>query len=105
MEFLLIAYDGNDEEALNRRLAVREQHINFFDEYRRQGIFKYGCAILDENQKMIGSMIVCEFQSMKELEETWLSREPYVLGNVWKALTSNPFVPELHLAYTKTKHR
>ena len=90
MEFLLIAYDGDDEEALNRRLAVREQHLNFFDEYRRQGIFKYGCAILDENQKMIGSMIVCEFQCLKELEETWLSREPYVLGNVWKRIDIKP---------------
>jgi uncharacterized protein YciI len=90
MEFLLIAYDGVDEEALDRRLAVREQHLNVFDENRRRGIFKYGCAILDENQKMIGSMIVCEFPSMKELEETWLSREPYVLGDVWKSIDIKP---------------
>lgn len=84
MEFMLIAFDGTDENALARRLAVREQHLAFFDEYRRRGTFKYGCAILDENQKMIGSMIVCDFPSKKDLEETWLSREPYVLGEVWK---------------------
>jgi len=90
MEFLLIAYDGVDEQALNRRLAVREQHLNLFDEYSRQGIFKYGCALLDENQKMIGSMIVCEFLSVKELEEIWLSREPYVLGDVWKSIEIKP---------------
>ena len=27
MQFLLIAHDGDDDEALNRRLQAREQHI------------------------------------------------------------------------------
>jgi hypothetical protein len=86
MEFLLIAYDGTDGEAPERRLAVRERHLALFDELSRQGHFKYGCAILDDNQKMVGSMIVCEFASRAELEALWLSQEPYVLGDVWKRM-------------------
>ena len=90
MEFILIAHDGNDEEALNRRLAVREKHLALFDHFIRLGIFKYGCAILNENGKMIGSVVVSEFSSREELKDTWLSKEPYVLGGVWKTIEIMP---------------
>ncbi len=90
MEFLLIAHDGKDEEALNRRLAVREKHLALFDHFSELGIFKYGCAILDENQKMIGSVIACEFPSREELETSWLAQEPYMLGNVWQQIEIIP---------------
>jgi hypothetical protein len=39
MEFILIAHDGNDDEALNRRLAVREMHLALFDLFTQLGIF------------------------------------------------------------------
>ncbi len=86
MEFLLIGRDGTDEGAPGRRLAVRERHLALFDELSRQGRFKYGCVILDDRQNMAGSVIVSEFASRKELEDVWLSREPYVLGDVWKTI-------------------
>lgn len=85
MEFLLIAHDGTDEGALNRRLAVRERHLALFDDFSRRGHFKYGCAILDDNQNMVGSVVVCDFSSRRDLEELWLSREPYV-GDVWRKI-------------------
>lgn len=84
MEFLLIGRDGTDEGALARRLAVRERHLALFDEFSRRGYFKYGCALLDDSGTMIGSLIVCSFGSRQELEDLWLSQEPYVLGDVWK---------------------
>lgn len=86
MEFLLIGRDGTDEGAMARRLAVRERHLALFDEFSRRGYFKYGCAILDDNQKMVGSVIVCEFDSRQALEDVWLSQEPYVLGDVWRTV-------------------
>jgi uncharacterized protein YciI len=85
VEFMLIGRDGTDEGAMGRRLAVRERHLAVFDELSRRGHFKYGCAILDDDQKMVGSVIVCEFSSRKELEERWLSREPYA-ADVWKTV-------------------
>jgi len=85
MEFLLLGHDGSDEGAMGRRLAVRERHLALFDEFSRRGHFKYGCALLDDNEKMVGSLIVCEFTSRQELQDLWLSQEPYVLGGVWKA--------------------
>jgi hypothetical protein len=89
MEFMLIGRDGTDEGALDRRLAVRQRHLALFDEFSRRGYFKYGCAMLDDDQRMVGSMIVCEFSSRKELEELWLSREPYA-ADVWKTVEIVP---------------
>ena len=84
MEFMIIGRDGTDAGAFGRRLAVREQHLDCFDTFRKLGFFKYGCAILDDNQQMVGSVIVCEFESRDELEKLWLSNEPYVVGDVWR---------------------
>jgi uncharacterized protein YciI len=82
MQFLVIGRDGTDEKALERRLAVREAHIALGDKMRDVGKMLYGAAILDEQNKMIGSVLICEFDSRAELDR-WLEQEPYVTGNVW----------------------
>lgn len=84
MQFVLIGHDGKDDVALNRRMAVREQHLALFDTLSRQGNFLHGAAILDGDGKMIGSLILCEFASREAMEAQWLTQEPYVLGGVWK---------------------
>ncbi len=86
MQFLVLGYDGTDEGALARRLAVREPHLKGFKEKVEQGIFIYGSAILDDEGKMIGSMIICDFPSREAMHEQWLINEPYVLGEVWKRM-------------------
>ncbi len=85
MQFLVIGYDGADEEALARRLAVREAHIALGDKMRDAGNMLYGAAILDDHGKMIGSVLICEFDSQTGLEH-WLKDEPYVTGNVWQKI-------------------
>lgn len=85
MQFLLIGKDGKDEKAMERRLAVREAHIKLGDEMEASGERWYGCAILDDNEKMIGSMAVLDFPSEKELQE-YLKKEPYVVGKVWETV-------------------
>lgn len=86
MQFLVIAYDGTDEGAMERRLAAREAHLKTFKEIYEKGIFLYGTAILNEDGRMIGSMIVCDFTSRTDMDEQWLEQEPYVLGDVWKTV-------------------
>jgi uncharacterized protein YciI len=88
MQFIVIAYDGTDEKALERRLAVREAHLKSAKEMFDSGKWLYAAGILDDAGKMIGSMIVCDFPSREELEE-WLKEEPYVVGNVWKKINVN----------------
>jgi uncharacterized protein YciI len=88
MQFLVVAYDGTDEGALERRLKVREAHLKSAQEMFDTGRWLYATAILNDDGKMIGSMIVCEFPSRDELEQ-WLKEEPYVVGNVWQKIEVN----------------
>lgn len=86
MQFIVLGYDGQDDEALNRRLAVREAHLALFTKLHAAGDFLFGSAILDDEGKMIGSLIVCDFPSRGDLEARWLRHEPYVTGNVWQRI-------------------
>lgn len=90
MQFLLIAHDGNDDDALNRRMRAREQHIALGDEMVASGNMLYGGALLDEQDKMIGSVLVLDFPTRQELD-AWLKIEPYVLGDVWRSIDVQPF--------------
>jgi len=90
MQFLLTAYDGTDPEAPVRRLKVREEHLGKIAKLKRDGEFLFGGAILDENGKMIGSMIVYEFPD-RQLLEARLKDEPYITGGVWKNVEIQPF--------------
>ncbi len=85
MQFLVIGKDGKDKKAMERRLAAREAHLKLGDEMEKSGNRWYGCVMLDDNNKMIGSMAIMDFYSRKELDE-WLKQEPYVVGNVWKTV-------------------
>lgn len=84
MQFLLLGHDGTDPGAMDRRMAAREQHLACFDSLLREGVFLHGAALLDEGGRMIGSLILCDFESREALEDQWLKREPYVLGGVWE---------------------
>ena len=70
MQFLLIAYDGTDSGALERRLRVREDHLSRIGILKKAGEFLFGGAILNENGTMIGSMIVYEYPDRKSLDRT-----------------------------------
>jgi uncharacterized protein len=90
MQFLLIASDGTDSEALNRRLSVREEHLKRIGGMKKAGEFLFGGAILDNDGKMIGSMIVYDFPDRATLEES-LKDEPYMTGDVWEKTEIRPF--------------
>jgi len=89
MRFIVLGYDGNDDKAEERRFAVRKDHLKLAQELTSKGRWLYGCAILGENKKMIGSMIVCDFPDRQTLYKEWLDREAYILGGVWEDLKVN----------------
>lgn len=90
MQFLLIAYDGTDEGALDRRMKVREDHLSKTAVLKKTGEFLFGGAILDDDGKMIGSMIVYEFPDRKALDDK-LKDEPYMTEGVWQKVDIKPF--------------
>lgn len=85
MPYLVLGYDGDDDKALERRLAVREAHIKLGDKLRDEGKVLYGVAMLDDNKKMVGSVYIMNMDSKEELDK-WLEEEPYVKGEVWKKI-------------------
>ena len=85
MQFMVVGYDGNDENAMARRLAAREAHIKLGDEMLERGKMLYGVALLNEKNEMIGSVLICDFPSREALDE-WLRVEPYVSGGVWQKI-------------------
>jgi uncharacterized protein YciI len=90
MQFILIAYDGEDTGALDRRMKVREEHLAKIEILKKSGGFLSGGAILDDAGKMIGSTIVYEFPDRKALDEK-LKDEPYLTNGVWKKVVIHPF--------------
>lgn len=82
----MIAYDGTDKGAFDRRLAAREAHLKSAKNFYDSGAWIFAAAILNNNGTMIGSMVVCDFPSQNELEEQWFKNEPYITGNVWNEI-------------------
>jgi len=89
MQFLVIAYDGTDEKAPERRMAAREAHLAGIQKMAAEGKALYGTAILDERERMIGSMLVVEYPSRADVD-AWLKSEPYVVGDVWRKIEVYP---------------
>lgn len=89
MQFLVTAYDGTDKDAMERRLAAREEHLKFTEKKAAEGNHLYAAAIMDEDDKMIGSVLIVDFPSREELDN-WLKIEPYVMGRVWEKITVQP---------------
>ena len=82
MEFLVIAHDGTDEEALDRRMNVREAHLAHARQMKQQGHLIAGGTLLDAAGKMIGSTLYARFDTLQELNR-YLGNDPYTTGNVW----------------------
>lgn len=89
-QYVIIAYDGKDEDAINRRLASRPAHLENVKKLKEEGNYIHGGAILDNNGTMIGSIMVVQFKNRFDLD-AWISRDPYVTHNVWKEVEIRPF--------------
>jgi uncharacterized protein len=87
MQFAVIAHDYKDEKALERRLAVREEHLKFAEKMFEEGKWLFASALLDNNGNMNGSVIFCDYESEDKLKNEWLNNEVYVAGKVWENIT------------------
>jgi len=97
MQFLVLAHDGRDEKALERRMAGRMAHLTGLERMKAESKALYGAAILDDQEKMIGSVMICNFASRDELD-AWLKVEPYVTEKVWEKIEVLPVqVPPLFM--------
>lgn len=61
----------------------------FGDKMKANGNYLMGVALLDESNQMIGSVMILDYPSRKELDD-WLEIEPYVVNKVWKKIEIKP---------------
>jgi uncharacterized protein YciI len=90
MQFLIVAYDGTDPKALERRMAARDAHLEGARRMKAEGSFIEGGAILNDSGSMIGSMMLVEFESDSDMRQ-WLDNDPYIKGGVWEKIDVRPF--------------
>jgi uncharacterized protein len=90
MQFLVIARDGTDEDALDRRKRTRPSHLESIAPLVDAGNVLVGGAILSEGDDMVGSMLLVDFPAMEDVD-AWLARDPYVTAGVWQEIEVHPF--------------
>ncbi len=90
MDFLVIAMDGDDDGALDRRMAAREDHLAGIRKLKEQGHLVAGGAILDDDGNMIGSTVILDFPDRESVEKC-VAEDPYTKGGVWRDVTIRPF--------------
>lgn len=89
MQFIVTGYDGTDENAQARRMAIRDTHMALAKQMKDKGELLYAAALVDETDKMTGSVMIMEFDDRAALE-VWLKVEPYITGDVWKTVDIKP---------------
>ncbi|MEW4948191.1 YciI family protein [Pseudomonas asiatica] len=83
MQFAIIAFDF--EDALNRRIQSRDEHVKRLKALAELGQLISGGALLDKHGKMIGSNVHLSFDTRASLDE-WLATEPYINNHVWETV-------------------
>lgn len=92
MAYILMAYDGTDEGARDRRMSARPEHLEKIAVIKKAGKYILGGAILDDAGEMIGSVIVYDVPDRATLDEI-LKDEPYINNGVWKTIDIRQFRP------------
>lgn len=90
MQFTIIARDDTAAGTLERRLAARERHMERIHAMKADGSIIDGGALLDDEGRMIGSVVLCEFPDRAALD-AYIASEIYFTDGVWKDIDVLPF--------------
>ena len=89
-QFIIHAKDFGDAEAPARRAYARPFHLQRMKEEKKKGIFILGGALLNEQSRMIGSVIIVALPDIQSVE-SWIQQDSYVVNQVWNEITITPF--------------
>ena len=84
--FAMVCIDKPD--ALQVRMAAREDHLAYVRERREQ--VKLGGPFLDANGDMAGSLIIVEAENL-QAAQAWNAADPYTLAGLWERVEIKPF--------------
>jgi len=89
-QYLIIASDGEDAEALPRRMAARPLHLSGASRLKANGNFVIGGATLNGQGQMNGSVMIVQFENEADFQ-AWYAQEPYITQGVWQNVEVRPF--------------
>ena len=89
-QYVIIAQDGRDEAAPERRKEIRPLHLEGARKLKANGNFVIGGATLNEQGGMTGSVMILQFETEEQFKE-WYANEPYITQGVWKAIEIKHF--------------
>jgi len=89
-QYIITGYDYTDEGALDRRMAVRQHHLDNLKHLKETNNYILGGAILNDDSKMIGSVMVMQFETEEGLE-AWKQGEIYITAKIWESVDIKPF--------------
>ncbi|TCS64776.1 YciI family protein [Varunaivibrio sulfuroxidans] len=90
MRYIVMAFDGADPDAPERRRQARPAHMSRAAKLHEDGVLLHGGAILDDAGAMIGSAVIFEVESRAALD-TLIAEDPYATGDVWRNIDIRPF--------------
>jgi uncharacterized protein len=89
-QFVIIAYDGLDAEASERRKKIRPFHLSGAKLLKEKNQFITGGAILSDDGQMTGSVMILQFETEEDFQD-WYKKEPYITEGVWQNIEVKPF--------------
>ncbi len=90
MGYAVIAWDGEDEGALDRRMAARDRHMAVITEWAADGRLALGVPLFTPDWKPAGSLMLLEVPDRAGLD-AYLAAEPIAAGGVWERIEVHPF--------------
>lgn len=91
MHFLVIAKDGTDAEAPERRRSARPAHLEGARALAAEGPLQVGGALLGPDGAMIGSALIVEAEDEAALRHL-LEADVYHRAGVWQSFEIYPFL-------------
>ena len=89
-QYIITGYDYTDEGAFDRRMAVRPHHLDGAKHLKDNGNYVIGGAILNEEGKMIGSVMILQFETEEGLD-AWKQGEIYITQKIWETVDIKPY--------------
>jgi uncharacterized protein YciI len=83
MAYAVLAFDGTDAEAPDRRAAALEGHVAFITAEAEAGRLALGLPLRDEGGRTLGSLMFLDVPDRAGVD-AYLGGEPFAARGVWK---------------------
>lgn len=89
MGYVIIAWDGTDKDALDRRMAVRDRHLAVITRWAKEGKLQLGFPTFRADGSVAGSIMFLDEDEVGAKE--YLAEEPFAREGVWQSYQARPF--------------